>query len=65
MHFSGNDVVYNGQWLDSKRHGQGKLIFDKAEKCFYEGMRMSAYLPVPVLDAFIAMHPIVGHVAVI
>ena len=65
MHFAGNDVVYTGHWLDSKRHGQGKLVFDKAEKCFYEGMYMSEYMPVLVLDAFIAMHPIVDHVAVI
>lgn len=40
MHFSGNDVVYIGEWLDSKRHGQGKLIFDKDEKCFYEGVHI-------------------------
>ena len=37
MHFAGTDVVYTGQWLNSKRHGQGKLVFDKAENCFYEG----------------------------
>ena len=42
MRFAGNDVVYTGQWLDSKRHGQGKLVFDKAEKCFYEGVPASA-----------------------
>lgn len=41
MHFAGTDVVYTGQWLDSKRHGQGKLIFDKAQKCFYEGTHVS------------------------
>ena len=38
MRFAGTDVVYTGEWKDSNRHGQGKLVFDKAEKCFYEGM---------------------------
>lgn len=38
MHFAGNDVVYTGGWQDSKRHGLGQLVFDKAQLCFYEGM---------------------------
>ena len=44
MYFAGNYVVYTGQWLDSKRHGQGKLVFDKAEKCFYEGVPASTLI---------------------
>ncbi|KAA6424510.1 MAG: hypothetical protein FRX49_05722 [Trebouxia sp. A1-2] len=37
MRFAGSDVVYTGHWQDSKRHGQGKMVYDKAKKCFYEG----------------------------
>jgi len=37
MRFAGSDVVFTGQWQESKRHGQGKMVYDKAEKCFYEG----------------------------
>ena len=37
MRFAGSDVAYTGQWQESKRHGQGKMVYDKAEKCFYEG----------------------------
>ena len=45
MRFAGNDVVYAGDWQDSKRHGQGKLVFDKAQLCFYEGRMMGCLLP--------------------
>ena len=38
MRFANSDIVYTGEWQDSMRHGKGKLTFDKAGKCFYEGM---------------------------
>ena len=37
MRFSGSDTVYTGEWADSQRHGHGKLVLDKAQKCYYEG----------------------------
>ena len=39
MRFAGSDIVYSGEWLDSMRHGKGKLTYDKAGKCFYEGLQ--------------------------
>lgn len=35
--FGDSSAVYEGEWREGLRHGQGTLCFDAARACFYEG----------------------------
>ena len=37
MRFSTSEAVYEGQWQQGKRHGQGKLVYNAAGTVYYEG----------------------------
>ena len=37
MRFSTSEAVYEGQWQQGKRHGQGKLVYNGAGTVYYEG----------------------------
>lgn len=60
MRFANSDIVYTGEWQDSMRHGKGKLTFDKAGKCFYDGMLLSVTSTMQTLLQLAASTCLVG-----